>query len=68
VEDVGFNAAAGAMLGIVSMGRIGQTMAKLAAGFDMCVIYFFACEFNGRNSQVIWGGGVWQDEGNGRSH
>jgi glyoxylate reductase len=33
---------AGATLGIVGMGRIGQAMAKRAAGFDMRVIYYDA--------------------------
>jgi glyoxylate reductase len=33
---------AGATLGIVGMGRIGQAMAKRAAGFDMQVIYYDA--------------------------
>ncbi len=31
---------AGATLGIVGMGRIGQAMAKRAAGFDMRVLYY----------------------------
>ena len=30
----------GATLGIVGMGRIGQAMAKRAAGFDMRILYF----------------------------
>ena len=33
---------AGATLGIVGMGRIGQAMAKRASGFDMRVIYYDA--------------------------
>jgi glyoxylate reductase len=31
---------AGATLGIVGFGRIGQAIAKRASGFDMCILYY----------------------------
>jgi len=43
---------AGATLGIVGMGRIGQAMAKRAAGFDMRVIYYDAYRQEGAEEEL----------------
>jgi glyoxylate reductase len=43
----------GKVLGIIGMGRIGQALAKRAAGFDMKVIYFDACPLDPEKEKAL---------------
>lgn len=43
----------GKVLGIIGMGRIGQALAKRAAGFDMKTVYFDACPLDPEREKAL---------------